>query len=86
MRRHIIVTGILLVVLGLWTWLSALGVPYITFSRNWPLLLVALGVYIVVRAVRRMARRRRSAAEVITDLEKGRIDADRAADELRRGE
>lgn len=76
--------GIALLVIGLWIWLSALGVPYISFSRNWPLLLVALGVYIIVRKlVRSRRRRRRSARVIIADIESGRLDVDRAVEEMK---
>jgi hypothetical protein len=79
--------GLFFIVLGLWIWLSALGVPYISFATNWPLLLVALGVYIVVHRLRRHRRwYRKSAADVITDLESGKIDADKAVDEIRRSQ
>ena len=85
--RRMIGWGIFFVVLGLWIWLSALGVPYIAFAKNWPLLLVALGIYIIVHRVRRHRRwHRKSAADVITDLESGRIDADKAVDEIRRSQ
>jgi hypothetical protein len=77
-------SGIVLVVVGLWIWLSHLGVPYIDFSRNWPLLLVALGAYIVVRRIVRRAHRRRRTSDVLNDLEKGRIDAEKAINEIRR--
>jgi LiaF transmembrane domain len=76
--------GIVLVVVGLWIWLSALRIPYMVFSRDWPLLVVALGVYIVVRRLQRRIRRRRNAGSVITDLEAGRIDVDKAISEIRR--
>ena len=51
--RRMIGWGVFFVVLGLWIWLSALGVPYISFATNWPLLLVALGVYIIAHRARR---------------------------------
>ena len=76
--------GVAVLVLGLWIWLSHLGVPYISFGTNWPLLLVGLGVYIIVRRVRRTARRRRRKVHVIIDrLEEGRIDVDEAVSEIR---
>jgi len=85
--RRMIGWGLFFIVLGLWIWLSALGVPYISFATNWPLLLVALGVYIVVHRLRRHRRwYRKSAADVITDLESGKIDADKAVDEIRRSQ
>lgn len=75
--------GIGVLVLGLWIWLSALGVPYISFSRNWPLLIVALGVLIIVRCVRRTTRRRRRRVRyVIDDLEEGKIDVEDAISEM----
>jgi ABC-type amino acid transport system permease subunit len=85
--RRMIGWGIFFVVLGLWIWLSALGVPYIAFAKNWPLLLVAFGIYVIVHRVRRHRRwHRKSASDVITDLESGKIDADKAVDEIRRSQ
>ena len=85
--RRMIGWGVFFVVLGLWIWLSALGVPYISFATNWPMLLVALGVYIIVHRVRRHRRwHRRSASRVLSDLESGRIDADKAVEEIRRSQ
>jgi hypothetical protein len=85
--RRMIGWGVFFVVLGLWIWLSALGVPYIAFAKNWPLLLVAFGVYVIVHRVRRHRRwHRKSASDVITDLESGKIDADKAVDEIRRSQ
>ncbi|MEO0082040.1 MAG: hypothetical protein ABIL25_07095 [candidate division WOR-3 bacterium] len=76
--------GIVILVTGLWIWLSHLGVPYISFARNWPLLLVGLGSYIVVQRVRRAVRGRRRNVRVIIDrLEEGRIDVEEAISEIR---
>jgi ABC-type amino acid transport system permease subunit len=83
--RRMIGWGVFFVVLGLWIWLSALGVPYIDFSRNWPLLIVAFGIYIIVhRTLRHRRRHHKRASDVITDLESGKIDADKAVAEIRR--
>jgi hypothetical protein len=83
--RRMIGWGVFFVVLGMWIWLSALGVPYISFATNWPLLLVALGVYIIVhRACRHRRWHRKNASDVLSDLESGKIDADKAVDEIRR--
>ncbi len=83
--RRMISWGVFLVLLGAWIWLSALGVPYIDFSRNWPLLIVASGIYIIVhRVLRRRRWLRKSASAVITDLESGKIDVDKAVAEIRR--
>jgi len=83
--RRMIGWGVFTIVLGLWIWLSALGVPYISFARNWPLLLVAFGVWLIVhRLVRRSRRSRRSSTDVLGDLEQGRIDVEKAITEIRR--
>jgi ABC-type amino acid transport system permease subunit len=83
--RRVIGWGVFLVLLGAWIWLSALGVPYIDFSRNWPLLIVALGIYVIYRRVVRCRRHhRKTASDVITDLESGKIDVDKAVVEIRR--
>lgn len=75
--------GLLLLALGLWLWLSNLGVPYVSFSRNWPLLLVAAGVYFIVRTATR--RRRRTSAEILDELEQGSINVEEALARIRRG-
>ncbi len=83
--RRMVGWGVTLVVVGLWIWLSALGVPYLEFGRNWPLLIVAFGIYIIVHRVRRYRRwHHKSASDVLSDLESGRIDADKAVNEIRR--
>lgn len=79
--------GIIVLVVGLWIWLSALNVPYISFARNWPLLIVALGLWVVVRGIRRATRRRRRRIRyIVDDLERGRIDVEAAITEIRGGE
>jgi len=82
--KRMIGWGIFLVVLGLWIWLSALGVPYISFATNWPLLLVAFGVWLIVRRLVRRSRRGRRSTDVLGDLEQGRIDVEKAITEIRR--
>ncbi|OYD16389.1 hypothetical protein CH330_02950 [candidate division WOR-3 bacterium JGI_Cruoil_03_51_56] len=77
--------GIVIMVVGLWIWLSCLGVPYISFSKNWPLLLIALGIYIIARRVRKAVRTHRSAGVIINDLEDGKINAEDAISEIKRG-
>jgi len=83
--RRLIGWGLFLVLVGAWIWLSALGVPYINFGRDWPLLVVAFGIYAIYRRIARHRRHhRKSAADVIADLESGKIDADKAVAEIRR--
>lgn len=76
--------GLFLLILGVWIWLSKLGVPYVSFSRNWPLILIAFGVYLIVRTIRRRQRRSgRGRVRVIIDqLEEGRIGVEEAITEI----
>ncbi len=75
--------GLFLLILGVWIWLSQLGVPYVSFSRNWPLILIAFGVYLIVRTLRRKRRDGRGRVRVIIDrLEEGRIGVEEAITEI----
>ncbi len=76
--------GIFMVVVGLWIWLSALGVPYMEFRRDWPLLVVAAGVVLIWRRIRRQIRQGRSRSQIISDLEAGKIDVEKAINQIRR--
>jgi len=81
MRR--VFWGIIVILIGLWIWAGTLGLPEsFRFGRNWPLLLVLLGAYIIYRAVRRWARRT-PRVDVLSDLERGRIDVDEAVERLK---
>jgi hypothetical protein len=82
MRR--VFWGIVVIFVGLWVWAVTLGLPEnFRFGRNWPLLLVLLGGYIIYRAVRGWARRRAPKVDVLSDLERGRIDVDEAVERLK---
>ncbi len=45
--KKAIYLGIVLIIIGAWIWLSNLGIVIINFSRDWPLLIILLGIYIV---------------------------------------
>lgn len=77
--------GVALIVIGSWLWLSKLGMPYISFSRNWPLILVGLGIYLIIRKIVKQQRRQKSVTDILNQLESGKIDADKAISEIRRG-
>ncbi len=74
--------GIILIVIGLWIWLSSLGVPYLSFSKNWPLILVFLGIYIIIRRLTKGRPRWIRKDEVLKDLEQGKINVDEAVEKL----
>lgn len=74
--------GILLIVIGLWIWFDYLGVPYIAFSKNWPLLLVTFGLYLIIRRLKRPSRFVKK-SQVINDLAQGKISVDEAIEQLK---
>lgn len=76
--------GAFMIVVGLWIWLSALGVPYMEFRRDWPLLVVVAGFVLVWRRMRRYVRQGRSRSQIISDLEAGKIDVEKAINQIRR--
>jgi hypothetical protein len=48
--------GIVLIIIGLWIWLSYLG--YLQFSRDWPLIIILWGIYKVIAGIRKTNRKR----------------------------
>lgn len=53
---HAIFNGIILISIGVILWLSNLGVIHIIWRRDWPLILVAVGI---INLVKHIAWRRR---------------------------
>jgi len=48
--------GIFLIIVGLWIWASNHNVVVFKFGRDWPVLLVVLGIYLIVMIRRRRLR------------------------------
>lgn len=80
-------TGIFLVVLGLFLWAANAGLVNFVWSRDWPLILVVVGLWMLWEAGRRAWRRRRRSRanpeKVLRDLEKGKISVEEAEKRLR---
>ncbi len=72
-----IISGIVILLIGVWIWLSHFGISFISFRRDWPVLIILLGVWIILKSKRRRLK-------IIEDLEKGKIDVEEAIDKLRR--
>jgi hypothetical protein len=70
--------GIILVVIGLWIWFSQMGIPFLSFGRDWPIILIIWGIWVIVKTIRRTSCRQRikvtinetSEAEESTDRRK----------------
>ncbi len=56
-----VIWGIVIIAIGLWIWLANLGVmpSGIVFSRDWPLIIVIVGLLTVAEGVSWFVRRRR---------------------------
>ncbi len=81
-------TGIWFIVIGLIVWGLNLGVfSFWKWSRDWPLIFVLIGIYLVCESIAKRLKRKkpdkRKVKEVIKKLEKGEISPDEAIDELK---
>lgn len=65
------------VFVGLFIWLGNLGL--LNLSRDWPLILVVIGVLGIISALRRGRK-----TNIIKDLEKGRITVEQAEQKLKK--
>ena len=56
-----ILWGVIIIAIGLWVWLANLGVmpSGIVFSRDWPIIIVIVGLLSVAEGVSWLVRRRR---------------------------
>jgi len=72
--------GGLFILVGIWVWLSHFGLPFISFKRDWPVLLVIIGLWFVFRPLR---KKRKRTIEIIKDLEQGEINVDEAVNRLK---
>ena len=68
---------IIILFLGTFFWLSNLGV--LSFTRDWPLILVFLGMYNLGKAIKKGRKGR-----IIADLASGKISACEAEEKLKK--
>lgn len=68
---------LILIFVGLFLWLGNLEI--LDLSRDWPLILVIVGLLGIVSAVRKNRK-----GKIIQDLEKGKISVEEAEDELKK--
>jgi hypothetical protein len=72
-----IIVVIILIFVGLFIWFGNLG--FLNLSRDWPLILVVLGILGIISALRRGRK-----ARIIRDLEKGHITVEQAEEKLKK--
>lgn len=79
---------IILIILGVLFWLGKFGVIDFYWSRDWPVVLIALGVFSLVNHIAGRIKRRKSPSrmhrDVLDQLESGAIDAEEAVRRMRR--
>jgi len=84
--------GIILISLGLLIWLGNMDLlPYINWKRDWPWILILIGLWLVVKYfVKILSRKGNSIAKknekikkVLDDLESGKISAEEAIKKIR---
>ena len=84
--------GMFVCAVGLWAWLSNLGVPGVSFSKNWPLLIVLAGLNFVFSWLKRCRgtgrakwnrREKKMDSDVLSELENGKIDVEAAIDRIK---
>jgi hypothetical protein len=79
---------IILIVLGALFWLGKFGIIDFYWSRDWPVLLIGLGVFslanYVVRRIGRGTRSHRRRQDIIDRLESGEMDAKEAIDRIKK--
>lgn len=46
-------SALLLIIIGSWIWASNYGITIFSFYRDWPILIVLLGLYIFLKVRRR---------------------------------
>jgi len=68
--------GLLLVIVGAWILLSNFGI--LNFGRDWPLILIIIGFYFLVRPSNKKSRKP-DIRKILDKLEKGEIDSQTAA-------
>jgi hypothetical protein len=54
-----IFSSLLLILVGIWIWASNYGIRVFSFYRDWPLLFVVLGLWILLKINRRRKRIRK---------------------------
>jgi len=79
-------TGIFLVLLGAFLWAANAGLVSFVWARDWPLVVIVVGLWMVYQGIRYKLKRRRrqvNPERVLRDLEKGKITVEEAERKLR---
>ena len=75
-----ITASLVLILLGLWIWLSNLN--YLNFKRDWPLILIFIGLDLLLTTIPKKFKKSKK-QKVLEDLEKGKITVEEAAEQIK---
>jgi len=78
--------AIILIVLGILFWLGKFDIINFYWSRDWPVILIAVGIFYLVNTLVRGKKRPTSKLknEILRKLENGEIDAEEAVRRLKK--
>lgn len=87
-RRSAFFWGLLFVVIGVLIWLSNLGVLCLSWRRDWPIILIAIGIYKLVTLIPRRKKKvsQKDITDILERIERGEITADEGLKEMEEGE
>jgi thiol:disulfide interchange protein len=52
-----IILGIILILIGLSIWLEKIGFPKFALARNWPILLVLFGLWLLIKGLKKKGKK-----------------------------
>ena len=92
MKKSKIIWGLVIVCIAALIWLGNLGILAFSLARDWPIILIVIGLFMIYRGVIYPLRRKRTVHRekpgtidvVLDDLENGKIDADEAVKKIKR--
>lgn len=84
-RRKMVFWAIVFICIGVFVWLGNLGIFNFRWGRDWPVILVIIGLYFLIQVIsprRRKRRVKKGLDEILKRLERGEVSAEEAASEL----
>lgn len=84
-KRASVFWALVFIVIGALIWLGNLGIFDFRWGRDWPILLLIFGIYILTKAIPRRRPGRSTKSDVngvLFKLQRGEITAEEAAEEM----
>ncbi len=85
-RRRTVFWAVVFIFVGAIIWLGNLGMFDFRWNRDWPILLLIVGLYLLIKAIpgrkRRTSKQKGNIGNILSRLQKGEITAEEAAEEM----